>query len=70
MQLESGIPMITSEKVGEYTIASEPIAGTEVVRRLKWPGPFGLGHRYLYLVKKRVAAGGNPPSAIPANKRN
>jgi hypothetical protein len=57
--------------VGEYTIASEPIAGTEVVRRLKWPGPFGLGHRYFYLVKKRVAAdGGNPPSALPANKKN
>ena len=58
MELESGIPMITSEKVGEYTIANEPIDGTEVVRRLKWPGPFGLGHRYFYLVKKRVAADG------------
>jgi 4-amino-4-deoxy-L-arabinose transferase-like glycosyltransferase len=66
MQLEAGIPMITSEKVAEYTIASEPIAGTEVVRRLKWPGPFGLGHRYLYLVKKRVAAAvGIPPDAAP-----
>jgi hypothetical protein len=56
MELESGIPMITSPKVNEYTIASEPIAGMEVVRRLKWPGPFGLGHRYFYLVKKQVAA--------------
>ena len=56
MQLEAGIPMITSPKVNEYTIASEPIAGMEVVRRLKWPGPFGLGHRYFYLVKKQVAA--------------
>jgi hypothetical protein len=56
MKLEAGIPMITSQKVDEYTIASEPIAGTEVVRRLKWPGPFGLGHRYFYLVKKRAAA--------------
>jgi hypothetical protein len=55
MELESGIPMITSPKVNEYTIASEPIAGMEVVRRLKWPGPFGLGHRYFYLVKKQVA---------------
>jgi len=61
MQLESGIPMITSPKVDEYTIASVPIAGTEVVRRLEWPGPFGLGHRYFYLVKKRGAEGGNPP---------
>ena len=61
MELEGGIPMITSPKVDEYTIASGPIEGTEVVRRLKWPGPFGLGHRYLYLVKKHVADG------IPAN---
>jgi hypothetical protein len=56
MELEAGIPMITSPKVNEYTIASEPIAGMEIIRRLKWPGPFGLGHRYLYLVKKQVAA--------------
>ncbi len=64
MKLEAGIPMITSAKVDEYTIASEPnIAGTRVVRRLKWPGPFGLGHRYFYLVKKRTASGNpaNPP---------
>jgi len=70
MKLEAGIPMITSQKVDEYTIASEPIAGTEVVRRLKWPGPFGLGHRYFYLVKKRAAAGNgsNPPNAAPAGR--
>ncbi len=66
MKLEAGIPMVTSEKVDEYTIASEPLAGTEVVRRLKWPGPFGLGHRYFYLVKQRTAAGINPPNASPA----
>jgi hypothetical protein len=67
MKLESGIPMITSPKVDEYTIASEPIAGTDVVRRLEWPGPFGFGHRYFYLVKKQVAADvSNPPSAAPA----
>jgi hypothetical protein len=72
MQLEAGIPMITSEKVGEYTIASEPIAGTEVVRRLKWPGPFGLGHRYLYLVKRSAADGSNPPphAAVSGKGRN
>jgi Dolichyl-phosphate-mannose-protein mannosyltransferase len=55
MQLEEGTPMITSQKVFDYTIASEPIAGMEVVKRLEWPGPFGLGHRYLYLVKKQIA---------------
>ena len=64
--------MITSQKIGEYTIASEPIAGMELVRRLKWPGPFGLGHRYFYLVKKPPApAAGNPPKTAPAApKRN
>jgi len=53
MKFEAGIPMITSPKVDEYTIASDAIPGAEVVRRLKAPGPFGLGHRYFYLVKKR-----------------
>ncbi|HEY9159398.1 hypothetical protein [Candidatus Binatus sp.] len=71
MQLEAGIPMITSAKVDEYTIASGPVAGTQFVRRLKWPGPFGLGHRYFYLVKKRAAAGNGSnspgaPTAAPA----
>jgi len=68
MELEAGIPMITSTKVDEYTIASEPLAGTQLVRRLKWPGPFGLGHRYFYLVKKQAAAGNgiNPPRPPPS----
>ncbi len=68
MKLEAGIPMITSDKAAEYTIANEPIPGTEVVERLKWPGLFGLGHRYFYLVKQRAAAGNgiNPPSAPTA----
>ena len=67
MKLEAGIPMITSDKAAEYTIVSEPIAGMDVVRRLKWPGLFGLGHRYFYLVKQRAAAGNgtNPPGAPP-----
>ena len=67
MELEGGIPMITSPKVNEYTIASGPIAGTEVVRRLKWPGPFGLGHRYFYLVRLHVTD--RPPNAAPAGKK-
>jgi len=63
MQLEAGIPMITSQQMDEYTIASEPIPGMEVVRQLEWPGPFGLGHRYFYLVKKQPApAVANPPN--------
>ena len=67
-ELEAGIPMITSEKTVEYTIASEVIAGTQLVRRLKWPGPFGLGHRYFYLLKKQAAAYTSPPSAPPVNQ--
>jgi hypothetical protein len=71
MQLEAGIPMITSPKVNQYTIASGPIPGTEVVRRLKWPGPFGLGHRYFYLVEKHVADDEIPPKTAPTDqKRN
>jgi hypothetical protein len=72
MELESGIPMITSEKMGDYTIASEPIAGTEVIKRLKWPGPFGLGHRYFYLVRKPPATtdAGNASSAAPDAPKN
>lgn len=70
MQLEAGIPMITSQKVDEYTIASAPIPGTRVVRRLTWPGPFGLGHRYFYLLKISRPADGSaaspksPPTAM------
>ena len=65
MKLEGGIPMITSPKMDEYTIASEPIAGTEVVRRLKWPGPFGVGHRYFYLLRKHLTDGAPPPEQKP-----
>jgi len=66
-ELEAGIPMITSEKISDYTIASQPIPGMEIVRRLKWPGPFGLGHRYFYLVRKQPAdKPGNPTAAPPA----
>lgn len=69
-ELEGGIPMITSPKMGEYTIASEPIPGTDVVRRLKWPGPFGIGHRYFYLVRQHPTEG-TPPNAAPSGqKRN
>ncbi|MGD0119141.1 MAG: glycosyltransferase family 39 protein [Candidatus Binatus sp.] len=72
MQLEGGIPMITSQKEDDYTIASVPLAGMEVVRRLKWPGTFGLGHRYFYLVRKQITVNvgtpGNPPTVAPVNQ--
>src|SRR5208282_3138729 len=65
-KLEGGTPMITSQKVDDYTIASAPLAGMEVVRRLKWPGPFGLGHRYFYLVRKQITINGSIPGIPPA----
>ena len=72
MKLEGGIPMITSQKEDDYTIASVPLAGMEVVRRLKWPGTFGLGHRYFYLVRKQITVNvgtpGNPPTVAPVNQ--
>jgi Dolichyl-phosphate-mannose-protein mannosyltransferase len=67
-ELESGIPMITSPKMGEYTIASEPIPGSDVVRRLKWPGPFGIGHRYFYLVRQHLTDV-TPPKAAPSEQK-
>jgi len=67
MQLEAGIPMITSPTVGEYTIASGPIPGTEVVRRLEWPGLFGLGHRHFYLLKESAPAGSDSSATAPKN---
>jgi hypothetical protein len=72
MQLEAGIPMITSPQISQYTIASGPIEGTEVVRRLKWPGPFGLGHQYFVLLKKKPTTNdaGNASSALPATPKN
>ena len=72
MKLEAGIPMITSPKVDEYTIASDAIPGAEIVRRFKAPGPFGLGHRYFYLVRKQITVNvgtpGNPPAVAPVNQ--
>lgn len=51
---ERGIPMITTSALSPYTIAASPIAGTEVVRRFYWPGPFGLGARPLYVLRKQA----------------
>jgi hypothetical protein len=66
MKLESGIPMITSPGVDQYTIASAPIPGTKVIQRFKWPGPFGFGSRYLYVTRKEGVAPANQSSAAPA----
>lgn len=52
MQFEAGIPMITSAKLDEYTIAAAPIPGLKIIRTLEWPGMFGLGRRDLYVLKR------------------
>lgn len=48
---ERGIPMITSPEPRPYMIAAAPLAGTEIVRRFTYPGPFGLGARPLYVLR-------------------
>lgn len=64
MKMEAGIPMITSGQLEEYTIASRPFTGTKVVRRLQWPGAFGLGHRYIYVVRRVHHAVRRPHHAL------
>jgi hypothetical protein len=46
------IPMITSAKLEDYTIAQRPLPGTEVMGAISWPGPFGLGTRQMYVVRR------------------
>ena len=52
MSGEAGIPMVTSASLDEYTVAVRPFAGTRIVGRLAWPGPFGLGQRELYVLQR------------------
>ena len=49
---EQDIPMITSPKVANYTIAAAPFADTEVVGTFSIPGPFGLGSRTMYVLRR------------------
>jgi 4-amino-4-deoxy-L-arabinose transferase-like glycosyltransferase len=51
-RMEAGIPMITSGQTDEYTVAVEPLIGTKIVRRYRWPGPFGFGTREIYVLKR------------------
>jgi hypothetical protein len=46
------IPMITSAEVAEYTIAALPFPGTEIIGTISQPGPFGIGSRPLFLLKR------------------
>jgi hypothetical protein len=51
-RMEAGIPMITSGRTDEYTIAVEPLVGTRIVKRFRWPGPLGFGSRDIYVLKR------------------
>jgi hypothetical protein len=72
MRLEAGIPMITSRTEDEYTITQVPSPGTRIVRRYRWPGPLGFGHREIYAVirvrrpraKPERASPKSPPSLV------
>ena len=52
LEREQGIPMITSSALDDYTIAAAPITGTEIVRRLDWPGACGSSRRDLYVLRR------------------
>ncbi len=49
---DSGVPMITSSKLSEYTIAAGPVPGTETIGTFSWPGLFGLGTREMYVLRR------------------
>lgn len=49
---EKGIPMLTAGGLSDYTLSEVPAPGAKVVRRLSWPGPFGIGEREIYLLHK------------------
>ncbi len=63
----AGIPMITSSKVEEYTIAVRPFSGTEIIGTISLPGPFGLGSREMYVVRR--IHGENSADSVPAPGR-
>jgi hypothetical protein len=46
------VPLITTSKGSEYTIAMRPLPETEVIGTILWPGPFGFGSREMYVVRR------------------
>jgi hypothetical protein len=66
---ERDIPMITSRQLSLYTIAAAPVAGTEVVRRFSWPGPFGLGARPLYVLRLKPLRANQGPQGSRSSAR-
>jgi hypothetical protein len=51
---QADIPMITSARLADYTIALSPLPGTQVMGTISWPGPFGLGSRKMYVLRRVV----------------
>jgi len=49
---DAAVPMITSAELEEYTIAAGPVQGTEIVRKISRPGPFGFGSREMYVLRR------------------
>ncbi len=69
IERQQGIPMITSSALDDYTIAAAPIAGTEIVRRLDWPGVCGSGRRDLYVLRRtNVTAAPNRRHVVPGSE--
>ena len=67
---ELGIPMVTSGALFPYTIAAAPLAGTEVMRRFSWPGPFGFGARPLYVLRLIPPAAHTDTLLLPPSPAN
>ncbi len=61
LSFEAGIPMVTSLAMKEYTIATSPLPGTHIVRRMRWAGFLGIGDRELYVLRRSDA-----PTIAPA----
>lgn len=51
-KMEAGIPMLTSARLAHYTIAAAPLVHTVILKRYRWPGPFGFGNREIYVLKR------------------
>jgi hypothetical protein len=68
--LEAGIPLVTTLEHKPYTIAAEPMADTQIIRRFRWPGPLGFGHRTLYLLKAKAGAASTPSDDFAQRRNN
>ncbi len=54
------VPMITSANVAAYTMAALPFPSTAIIGTITQPGPFGLGSRSLYVLRRAPDDRQNP----------